>query len=90
MLNIAGGVILLGKMYLPSIKQNTDQPDVPPAFQQILKNMQQTQTILNVVSIAFGMSMLMPGVVPGYIIAAILLINGLLIFRLVMIIHKIS
>jgi hypothetical protein len=41
-----------------------------------------TQTMLNWAALAFGISMLVPGVIPGLMVAAILVVNGLLLFRL--------
>jgi len=42
------------------------------------------------VSIAFGISMLLPGLVPGMVIAGIVEINGLLLFVLVSILLKLG
>jgi hypothetical protein len=47
-----------------------------------------TQTILNFVSIAFGISMLIPGIIPGIINANIIIVNGLLLFVLTSFILK--
>lgn len=86
-LNIIGGVILLGKMYLSSIRPDPDQSAVPESLQPIMRKMQKTQKILYIVSIAFGITMLLPGIVSGFIIALILVINGGLLFRLGSIIY---
>jgi len=45
---------------------------------------------LNVVAIAFGISMLLPGLVPGMVIAGIVVINGLLLLSLASILVKIG
>ncbi|WP_332449755.1 hypothetical protein [Methanoculleus sp.] len=90
LLNIAGGAILLTKRFLPML-QGAGNPDADPAsLPPILKRLLGTQTVLNVVSIAFGISMLLPGLVPGMVIAGIIVINGLLLFVLVSILMKIS
>lgn len=81
-LNITGGVLLLVKMYRPVRGEPVNQPDIPQAMIPLLTKMKQTQTLLYAISIAFGTSMLMPGLVSGFIIAAILIINGLLLFKL--------
>ncbi len=81
-LNIAGGVILLLKRFGPALvshgKRGAEQAPLPP----VLKKLFITQTILNFVSIGFGVSMFLPGIVPGMAIAGILLVNGVLIFVL--------
>jgi hypothetical protein len=43
---------------------------------------------LNVVSIAFGISMLLPDLVPGTVIAGIVVTNGLFLFVLASILLK--
>ena len=77
-LNIAGGAILLTKRFLPMLQGAAEPAPLPP----ILKRLLVTLTVLNVVAIAFGISMLLPGLVPGMLIAGIVVINGLLLFLL--------
>lgn len=84
-LNIAGGAILLTKRFLPMLQGAAEPAPLPP----ILKRLLVTLTVLNVVAIAFGISMLLPGLVPGMVIAGIVVINGLLLFVLVSILLKI-
>ncbi len=89
LLNIIGGVVLLIGRYYPLLKamrNPSDHQKQPP----ILKKMNITQTILNFVSIAFGTSMLIPGIMPGLINAVIIVINGLLLFVLAGFIRKIE
>jgi hypothetical protein len=59
---------------------------VPPNVRKLAA----TQTTLNCVQIAFGASMLVPGVVPGLLIAGILVINGLLLFILASVLPKMT
>ena len=61
-----------------------NRPVLPP----ILKRLLVTLTVLNVVSIAFGISMLLPDLVPGTVIAGIVVINGLFLFVLASILLK--
>ena len=86
-LNIAGGAILLTKRFLPML-QGAAEPaaSLPP----ILKRLLVTLTVLNVVAVAFGISMLLPGLVPGMVIAGIVVINGLLLFVLASILLKLG
>ena len=87
-LNISGGLLFLGKMYFSAIGGKADLTSPPEHLQPILKKMRRTQTILNIVSIAFGISMLFPGLISGFIVAVILMINGGLIFKLVTIVNR--
>lgn len=87
-LNIAGGAILLGKRFLPMLQGAAEPAPLPP----ILKRLLVTLTVLNVVAIAFGISMLLPGLVPGGMVIAggIVVINGLLLFALASILLKLG
>lgn len=92
-LNITGGIILLLKRFGPAIsagikgrRSKERSEPLPP----VLKNLVIIQTVLNFVSIGFGASMFMPGIVPGEVIAAILIINGILIFALASLVFKID
>jgi len=86
-LNIAGGTILLAKRFLPMLHGGAEPAaPLPP----ILKRLLVTLTVLNVVAVAFGISMLLPGLVPGMVIAGIVVINGLLLFVLVSILLKLG
>lgn len=86
-LNIAGGVILLAKRFLPML-QGAGEPAAP--LPPILKRLLVTLTVLNVVAVAFGTSMLLPGLVPGMVIAGIVVINGLLLFVLASILLRLG
>jgi len=86
LLNIAGGAILLAKRFLPMLRNS---PAAPVVLPPILKQLLATQTVLNVVSITFGITMLVPGLAPGTVIAGIVVLNGLLLFVLVSILLKI-
>jgi hypothetical protein len=88
-LNIAGGAILLTKRVLPMLQGTGSAAELahlPPIYKRLLG----TLTVLNVVAIAFGISMLLPGLVPGMVIAGIVVINGLLLLSLASILVKIG
>ena len=89
-LNIAGGAILLAKRFLP-ISQGAGNAAaaVPASLMPTFKRLTATQTVLNVVSISFGISMLLPGLIPGMVIAGIVVVNGLLLFALAAILMKV-
>ena len=48
------------------------------------------QTALNLVGILFGLSMFLPGFLPGLVNAGIVIINGLLLFQLAYILHQLD
>lgn len=86
-LNILGGVILLTMRFVPIIrgKKKHDPETGPPS--STVKKFMITQTLLNLVAIAFGLSMIMPGMIPNTLVPVILIINGLLLFALAYIIN---
>lgn len=90
LLNIIGGGVLLVMRFLPMLHgiglPEAEASAIPP----ILKKMMVIQTVLNLVGIAFGLSMSLPGLVPGQVIAGILVIYGLLLFGLASILLKIE
>ncbi|MDO5836672.1 MAG: hypothetical protein Q4P17_09185 [Methanobacterium sp.] len=89
-LNILGGGILLLKRFIPILQGLKDPPGEPVPLPPIAKKLAITQTVLNVVSIAFGLSMLTPGLIPAMIVPVILIINGVLLFVLGYILQEIT
>ena len=89
-LNILGGVILLLKRFIPMLGEMRNPPSEPVAVPSIVKRLMVTQTVLNFVAIAFGLSMLLPGLIPSMLVPVILIINGLLLFVLGYIIQKLN
>jgi uncharacterized membrane protein HdeD (DUF308 family) len=76
-LNVAGAGVFFFKRYFPGLYGSHGATRVAaPA------NIEKTQTMLNWVALAFGISMLVPQLIPGLLIAGILVVNGLLLFRL--------
>ena len=71
LLNILGGLIPLGKRLLQPA-QPTKQSAAPPLLQELSR----TQLIMNLLSITFGTSMLVPNLIPGLVVGAILAANG--------------
>jgi hypothetical protein len=82
LLNLAGGSVSLIKRYLPMLLEIDTPGGTPGIVPPNVKKLAVTQTTLNCVQIAFGASTLVPGVVPGLLMAGILVINGLLLFIL--------
>jgi hypothetical protein len=63
LLNIIGGAVLLIKLFLPIMHEAWNPPAVPVIVPLIFKKLVVTQMILDFVTIAFGISMLIPGLV---------------------------
>ena len=82
LLNAIGGAALLVKRYLPTLQEIRTPPAALIVVPPDVRKMAATQTALNCVAIAFGVAMLVPGLVPGLLTAGILVVNGLLLFRL--------
>lgn len=82
LLNLTGGAVSLIKRYLPIRRVINTPGGAPNIIHPNAKKLAATQTTLNCVQIAFGASTLVPGLVPGLLMAGILLINGLLLFIL--------
>lgn len=81
-LNILGGVVPLTLRFLPLLVAMRNPPAQPVVIPPPLKKLLITQTVLNVVGILFGLSMFLPGLIPGLVVAVILFANGLLLFVL--------
>lgn len=62
----------------------------PPPLPSPLRKLAVTQTLLYLVGIAFGLSMLLPGLVPLPVIAGILLLNGALLFKLALLLRQLD
>ena len=71
MLNIFGGLIPLGRRLLLFVRSaNTG------LAQPLLLRISRVQLILNLLSVMFGASMLIPGMIPGLVVSVILAANG--------------
>lgn len=88
-LNVVGGSLLLIKRFYPKLRDKSSQA-APVFVLPVLKKLALTQTVLNLVTIAFGITMLAPGIVSGFLIAGILVVNGLLLFVLAAILQKLA
>jgi hypothetical protein len=88
-LNILGGTILLIKRFIPILQEIRHPPSEPVEVPSIAKKIMVTQTVLNFLAIAFGLSMLLPGLIPSNFVPGILIINGLLLLVLGYILQKV-
>jgi len=77
-LNVAGaGGFLLKRYFAGQYRSNDGGARVAA-----VANIETTQTMVNWVALAFGISMLVPQLIPGLVVAGVLVVNGLLLFRL--------
>lgn len=88
LLNITAGVIYFARRLRQKILERKAPPagPLPPVVIRLFR----TQAVLNVVVIAFGANMLVPGLLPGLVNAAIIAANGLLLFRLASLLRKLE
>ncbi len=89
LLNVIGGGASLMTRYLPML-QGDRAPPAASVNVGPLRRMMAAQTALNGVAIAFGISVLVPDLFSGPMIAGILVVNGLLLFILAFILQKIA
>lgn len=89
-LNCVGGTVLLVKKILPKLNEMRNPASAPVVVPTILGKLSATQTALDIVAIVFGLSMLITGLFPGLVIAGILVLNGLLLFRLSFILRRVT
>jgi hypothetical protein len=89
LLNIIGGVVLLTKRFLPILHGMRNPRAEPVPSTPIIIKLLTTQTMVNIVGITSGITMLVPSLVSGLVIAGILVINRLLLFVLAYFLHKI-
>ena len=70
-LNLLGGLLPLGLGLLHPVA-----PTSGNAVHPLLKKLSRTQLLLNLLSILFGASMLVPGIIPGLVTGVVLALNG--------------
>jgi hypothetical protein len=78
-LNILGGIITLIKIIIPLLRQSYEiRGPVPPMAKKLFA----AQLTMNLLTIMFGTSMLVPHLVPGLVIGVILAANGCVLLYL--------
>jgi uncharacterized membrane protein HdeD (DUF308 family) len=89
LLNIMGGAAFFIKRFLAKLHGIRTPPEAPIVVPPIVRRLAGTQIVVSSMTIAFGISMLLPGLVPGLVVAGILVINGPLLFILAFLIQKV-
>lgn len=90
LLNLIGGAVLLIKRFLPILRDIRTPPLAPVVVPPIVKRLMATLTLLNIVAIAFGLSTLVPGLLPELLAPGILVLNGIVLFILASILQKLA
>jgi hypothetical protein len=93
-LNIMGGAAFFIKRFLPILPKplgTSTRPEAPKVMLPVFRKLAGTQMVLNSVVIAFGLTMLLPGMLSGLAglaVPALLVMNGLILFRLASLMQK--
>jgi hypothetical protein len=90
-LNIMGGGAFFIKRFLPNPLGSSAPPEALRVIPPVVRKLTGTQMVLNSVVIAFGLSMLLPGLlsgVAGLAVPSLLVVNGLLLFMLASLMQK--
>ncbi len=88
-LNIGGGAKCLLDTCLPLLRAR-GSPTKPASVPAVVKRLSSTQTILGGLQVVFGVTMLVPGFIPGLLVAGILVVNGLLLVKLASILRTLA
>lgn len=81
-LNIISGSLFFIRQFFQKRHEIGAATAVPVVVHPIAKKLANTQLYLALITLAFGVSMLLPGLVSGFIVSGILIINGFLLFML--------
>lgn len=78
-LNILGGILTLARICVPRLKKSAEpRRPVPPVLAKLFA----AQLIMNLITIMFGISMLVAHLIPGLVIGMILAANGCVLLYL--------
>jgi hypothetical protein len=78
-LNILGGILTLARIGIPRLKKSAEpRRPVPPVLAKLFA----AQLIMNLITIMFGISMLVAHLIPGLVIGVILAANGCVLLYL--------
>jgi hypothetical protein len=86
----AGAIFLITQRLLPMLHNIRNPPAEPVTVPPIFRRLSIILTVSNIVTIAFGISALAPGLIPLLILPAILIVNGLLILVAAYILQKLQ
>jgi len=90
LLNIIGGAAFFIKRFLAKLHGTGTPAEAPIVVPPIVRRLAGTQIVVQLVSIAFGIYMLLPTLVPLLVAAGILVILGALLFILASLLRKVE
>jgi len=90
LLNLVGGVLGLRRQLLSMLRRRRNPGAQADAVPPILRLLAHTPAMIAVVQIVFGLSIFLPTLLPAKVGAAMLVVNGLLLFALAGMVLKLS
>jgi hypothetical protein len=90
LLTIMMGAAFFVRRFLGKLHGMRTPPEAPIAVPPVVRRLARTQMVVSSMNIAFGISALLPGLVPGLVVAGILLIMGPLLFILASLLQKVA
>ncbi len=90
LLTIMTGAAFFVRRFLEKLHGMRTPPEAPIAVPPIVRRLEGTQIVISSMTLAFGLFMLLPGLVPGLVVAGILLIIGPLLFILASLLQKVA
>jgi hypothetical protein len=87
--NLLTGSTGLGKIVIPVLQSYRSPPDKQVSLSPEKKNLLLTVIILHLLTMGFGMNLILPGLIPGIVVLANLFILGFLMIRLASMLGKI-
>jgi hypothetical protein len=92
-MNIMGGAAFFIRLFLLKLRGIKTPPESPVVMPPVFRKLMGTQLLVNSVTIAFGLSMLVPGLLSGLAglaVPTLLVMNGLILFRLASLMQKVT
>jgi uncharacterized membrane protein HdeD (DUF308 family) len=90
LLNLSGGAIPLIKRFIPMLHDIRHPPAEPVTVTPATKKLLITLTAFNIVTIIFGITVFVPGLIAGLALAGFLVIYGLLLFELAYLLRQVT
>ena len=81
-LNISGGTIPMVRRFIPMLHKIRQPPAQPEMVNPLAKKLLITMTVFNIVTIIFGITVFVPGLIAGLAFAGFLVLYGLLLFEM--------
>jgi hypothetical protein len=90
LLSILGGAVFFIRRFLERKHEIRTSPETPIVVPPIIRKLARIQLAMNSLGIVFGVSMILPGIMPIPVVACILLIMGPLFFVLAALLRTVA